>query len=123
MIAEPKAMSQGSKGAGGGALTALSGRSAARAEPVTAEPATIATAVANNTTFFMTIPIAFKGQSDSDAPQGQAIIDCNSNSFHGGNLERGTRRGKQKTQASADFLGVTAVWCNVGCGCCIPTTI
>ena len=59
MIADPKAMSQGSNGAGGGALTAFSGRSAAKAEPVTAEPATIASAVANNTTFFMTIPITF----------------------------------------------------------------
>jgi hypothetical protein len=47
------------------------GKSAARAEPVTAEPATIASAVANNTTFFMTIPIIFQGQSASDAPQGK----------------------------------------------------
>src|SRR3954452_231940 len=48
----PKAKSQGSNAAGGGALTALRAISAAKAEPET-----IASAVANKATFFMTIPI------------------------------------------------------------------
>jgi hypothetical protein len=52
MIALPKATSQGSNAAGGGALSAFMGISAARAEPDT-----IASAVANKTNFFMTIPI------------------------------------------------------------------
>src|SRR6266487_6531641 len=52
MIALPKAISQGSNGAGGGAFTAFTGISAAKAEPDT-----IASAVANKTSFFMTIPI------------------------------------------------------------------
>src|ERR1700755_1609298 len=55
MIPAPKAMSQGSNGAGGGALTAFRGISAANAEPDT-----IASAVANKTHFFMTIPITFQ---------------------------------------------------------------
>src|SRR5436309_15484799 len=52
MIALPKATSQGSNAAGGGAFTALTAISAARAEPDT-----IASAVANKASFFMTIPI------------------------------------------------------------------
>src|SRR3954469_10675006 len=48
----PKAKSQGSNAAGGGALTALRAISAAKPEPET-----IASAVANKATFFMTIPI------------------------------------------------------------------
>src|SRR5712671_829584 len=55
MSALPKAISQGSKAGGGGALTAFNFMSAA-----TAEPDTIASAVANKTSFFMTIPITFK---------------------------------------------------------------
>src|SRR6185503_11843597 len=45
-------MSQGSNAGGGGALTAFTRRSAAKAEPDTN-----ASAVANKATFFMTIPI------------------------------------------------------------------
>src|SRR5882724_9611467 len=52
MRALPKARSQGSNGAGGGAFTALTAISAARAELDT-----IASAVANKASFFMTIPI------------------------------------------------------------------
>ncbi|MFT4122071.1 hypothetical protein [Bradyrhizobium sp.] len=52
MIAPPKAISQGSKAGGGGAFNALTGMSAAKAEPVT-----IASAVANKATFFISIPI------------------------------------------------------------------
>src|SRR5882757_11363092 len=48
----PKAISQGSNGAGGGAFMAFRGISAAKAVPDT-----IASAVANKTSFFMTIPI------------------------------------------------------------------
>src|SRR4029450_7618897 len=48
----PKAISQGSNAGGGGALTAFTRRSAAKAEPDTN-----ASAGANKATFFMTIPI------------------------------------------------------------------
>src|SRR5580698_1926731 len=58
MIALPKAISHGSNGAGGGALTALRGISAAKAEPTV--PAVIASAAAIKTSFFMTIPIRFQ---------------------------------------------------------------
>src|SRR3979409_2664311 len=71
MIALPKAISQGSNAGGGGALTAFSAISAAKAEPDT-----IASAVANKTPFFMTTPITFQDQSGSGVPQGQAITDC-----------------------------------------------
>jgi len=54
MSALPKATSQGSNGAGGGSLAALSGMSAA-----SADPEIIASAIANKSIFFMKIPIAF----------------------------------------------------------------
>jgi hypothetical protein len=54
MIALPKAKSQGSNAAGGGAFKAFVRKSAAKAEPDT-----IASAVANKTNFFMTIPTTF----------------------------------------------------------------
>ena len=63
MIALPKARSQGSNAAGGGAFTAFTAISAAKAEPET-----IASAVANNTIFFMTIPITFPRFSPVPAP-------------------------------------------------------
>jgi hypothetical protein len=71
MIALPKAISQGSNAAGGGALRAFTCKSAAKADPDT-----IVSAVANKTNFFMTIPTTFKGQSDSGVPQGQTTTDC-----------------------------------------------
>ena len=61
-------------GAGGGALIAFRGISAAKAEPDT-----IASAVANKTHFFMTIPITFQNQSDFGAPRAQTIIGCTFN--------------------------------------------
>jgi hypothetical protein len=66
MIALPKATSHGSNGAGGGAFTGIAAKSAARAEPDT-----IASAVANKTNFFMTIPIKLsKDQPNSgEAPR------------------------------------------------------
>jgi hypothetical protein len=66
MRALPKATSQGSNGAGGGAFAALSGMSAA-----TAEPEIIASAVANKIIFFMTIPIAFPSPARFRRPSGQ----------------------------------------------------
>ena len=66
MMALPKAMSQGSKAGGGGALTALTAISAAKAEPET-----IASAVANNTIFFMTIPINFQDSPVPAPPKGK----------------------------------------------------
>src|SRR3954451_326694 len=62
----PKAKSQGSNAAGGGALTALRAISAAKAEPET-----IASAVANKATFFMTIPVPPKLAVQLRHPQGQ----------------------------------------------------
>jgi hypothetical protein len=54
MTAPPNAISQGSKGAGGGALTAFRGISAAKAEPA------IANTAAAKTIFFIKTPIAFQ---------------------------------------------------------------
>src|SRR5215475_1444852 len=64
MIALPKAMSQGSNGAGG-AILALTGISAARAEPEI-----IASAVANKIAFFILIPITFPRTSLVPEPPG-----------------------------------------------------
>ncbi|GAB6998317.1 hypothetical protein JCM18382A_30850 [Bradyrhizobium sp. 17-4] len=61
----PKAISQGSKGAGGGALTAFTAMSAA-----IAELEIIASAVANKASFFMTVPIQMSRQPSSGGPQG-----------------------------------------------------
>jgi hypothetical protein len=47
-------------------LTAFRAISAAKAEPDT-----VASAVANKTNFFMTIPTSAKNQSDTGAPQGK----------------------------------------------------
>src|SRR6267378_2494128 len=63
MMAEPKARSQGSNGAGGGAL-AFTAISAANVEP-----AVIASTAAAKTSFFMTIPIAFKDSRASLPPR------------------------------------------------------
>jgi hypothetical protein len=66
MTAPPKAISQGSNGAGGGAFKAFIGMSAAKADPVTANIA------ATNTIFFMTIPITFQRTSPkTGAPRGR----------------------------------------------------
>src|SRR3954464_5031484 len=71
MIALPKAISQGSKAGSGGALIALTAISAARAGADT-----IASAVANNTIFFMRrSPSDFK-ISPIRRPQGQTVTDC-----------------------------------------------
>src|SRR5665213_183712 len=115
MIALPKAMSQGSNAAGGGALTAFTGKSAARAEPET-----IASAVANKTIFFMTIPTRFKDQSDSGVPPGTAdnrLQRTRPRLWNASPLQR-----KQKRQAFAAFLGVMPILTNVVGVCCIPIT-
>ncbi|BBC02891.1 hypothetical protein BE61_83550 [Bradyrhizobium elkanii USDA 61] len=65
MMPAPKAMSHGSNGAGGGALTAFTAMSAA-----IAELEIIASAVANKASFFMTIPIYLSRQPGSGGPQG-----------------------------------------------------
>src|SRR5215813_6592821 len=83
MIALPKAMSQGSNG-GGGATLALTGMSAARAEPEI-----IASAVANKITFFILIPITFQEPARFKTPPGLAIPGCKSNSLT--RLQSGTR--------------------------------
>ena len=76
MIAPPNATSQGSNGAGGGSALAFTGMSAA-----IAEPEIIASAVADKTIFFMTIPITFqKPVRFPDAPgaiRTALLTDCN----------------------------------------------
>ncbi|BBO02803.1 hypothetical protein BwSH20_00910 [Bradyrhizobium ottawaense] len=66
MTAPPKAISQGSKAGGGGAFNAFTRKSAAKAEPVV----TIASAVANKATFFISIPIASSYPVGSRRPPG-----------------------------------------------------
>src|SRR3954464_132014 len=97
MIALPQAISQGSTGAGGGALTALTAISAARAEPESS-----ASAVANNTVFFMTIPIAVR----SVRLRRPKHSDNRLQPIASGNLRRGVGCVKRKRQANAAFLGV-----------------
>src|ERR1700736_2747557 len=92
MIALPKATSQGSKVTAGGASTAFTGISAA-----TAEPDTIASATANQTDFFMTIPNHTLGnQSDSGVSEGQARTDCSDIPQPHSNVKRGCPPGEAK---------------------------
>jgi hypothetical protein len=70
----------------------------------------------------MVIPITFPKTAQFRRPQGQAITDCNQIPYRDRNLERATSRVKQKSRASADFLGVLAIPQKVVGGCCIPTT-
>jgi len=108
MMALPKAKSQGSNGAGGGAI-AFTGMSAARAGPVRAEPEIIASAVASNTIFFfMTIPITFP-RTGFPAPPRAITPDRGRISFCDRNLICLSRREKQKKCPSADFLGVLRI--------------
>ena len=86
----PKAISQGSNGAGAGAGGAFSGISAANDEP-----AVIASTAAAKTSFFMTIPITLK-TAQFPTPQGKAITDCDQIPERNGNLVRAVDRGKQK---------------------------
>src|SRR5579872_2732444 len=111
MTAPPKAISQGSNGAGGGAFTA---KSAAKAGPATASIA------AANINFFMTIPITFP----------RASPGLGSRKANDTSQKRKSRvmwsaadgAGKQKTQAFAAFLGVTPAQPKVVGVCCIRTT-
>src|SRR6187399_418197 len=96
---EPKATSQGSKAGGGGAFRALTRMSAAKAEPVV----TIASAVANKATFFISIPITSSYPVGSRKPPG--ANDLSAELRYRRNLDGGMRAVKQKTRASADFLG------------------
>ncbi|WP_291714021.1 hypothetical protein [Bradyrhizobium sp.] len=103
MIAPPNAISQGSNGAGGGALTAFTAMSAARADPDT-----IASAVANKAIFFIWFPITFQTQSDFRRPRGKRQPTATKSLQTRRNLERLPKTVKQKKQTSADFLGVWA---------------
>src|SRR3954465_14112009 len=98
MSALPKAISQGSNGAGAGALTALTAISAARAELESS-----ASAVANKTIFFMTIPIVVRSVR---LRRPQAQRHRLQTKFPGTNLRRRTFCVKLKRQATAAFLGV-----------------
>src|SRR3954470_629414 len=97
MSALPKAISQGSNGAGAGALTALTAISAAIAEPESS-----ASAVANKTIFFMTIPIVVRSVR---LRRPQAQRQSTVTNFCGTNLRRRILCGKLKRQATAAFLG------------------
>src|ERR1700733_14245479 len=116
MTALPKAISQGSNAAGGGALTAFVYKSAERAEP-----AVIASTAAAKTIFFMSIPIAFNTVRFRHPP-GTSDNRLKLNSLSARNLERSARPVKQKRGAFAAFLGVIAIPGNVVRVCCIPTT-
>jgi hypothetical protein len=70
----------------------------------------------------MTIPTLSKINPIS-APLGTSDNRLQKQFLTTGNLGRAGHRGKQKRQASADFLGVMAVSQKVVVGCCIPTTI
>src|ERR1700759_931712 len=71
MIALPNAKSHGLTAGGGGGAFALTGMSAAKAEPEI-----IASAVAAKTTFFMTIPITFQKTSRlPDAPRDGLVVN------------------------------------------------
>src|SRR3954451_8382103 len=113
MIALPKAISQGSNGAGGGALTALTAISAARAEPESS-----ASAVANNTIFFMTIPIVVRSVRLRRPKQTDNRLQL----ISAANLRGSTLGGKRKRRATAAFLGVFGFVTDVVGRCCIPTT-
>src|ERR1700761_4046140 len=79
MRALPNAKSHGLTAGGGGGALALTGMSAAKAEPEI-----IASAVAAKTTFFMTIPITFQKTSRlPDAPRDGLVVNW---------LQSGTRR-------------------------------
>src|ERR1700739_4192864 len=112
MTPAPKATSQGSNGAGAGAGGAFSGISAANDEP-----ADTASSAAAKTSFFMTIPITLK-TAQFPTPPGETTTDCDQIPERKGNLVRAIRRGKQKRQSSADFLGVLDTPRNVARVCC-----
>ena len=97
MIAAPKAMSQGSNGAGGGAL-AFTAMSAARAEPEIT-----ASTVATKASFFMTIPIYLLEQSGFVAPR--AIENRLQPNLYGP-IWTELRAVKKKSEHLAAFLGV-----------------
>ncbi|WP_424603128.1 hypothetical protein [Bradyrhizobium sp.] len=95
MAAPPNAISQGSNGAGGGALTAFRGKSAARAEPA------IANTAAAKTNFFIKVPI----QTSNSASDRTAAEFVNP----GGNLVWVAQSTKQKMYLSAYFLCVIGI--------------
>src|ERR1700739_466163 len=97
MSALPNARSHGLSTTGGGAL-ALTGMSAAKAEPEI-----IASAVAAKTNFFMTIPITFQNPSRlPDAPRTDWLV----NSLQSGS--RGVGGGAKKFNICRIFLRVMA---------------
>ncbi|WP_167358238.1 hypothetical protein [Bradyrhizobium stylosanthis] len=88
--------------------------SAAKAEPVT-----IASAVANKVTFFISIPITSSTRRVPEAPRANDLTSKNHNC---GNLDRGLKTVKQKGRASADFLGVLTFPRKVVSQCVFSTT-
>src|SRR3954449_2651669 len=95
MSALPKAISHGSNGAGGGALTALTAISAAIAEPESS-----ASAVANKTIFFMTIPIVVRSVR---LRRPQAQRQSTATNFHGPICGAASFAGSQKDKQLPPF--------------------
>jgi hypothetical protein len=104
MRALPNAKSHGLTTGGGRAL-ALTGISAARAEPEI-----IASAVAAKIIFVMTIPITLsKNQPAAGCPRNGLVVNADRN------LERAGMVEKQKSQAFADLLGICGMPREVVC--------
>src|SRR5690349_18168545 len=103
MIALPNAKSHGSNAGGGGALTAFTAMSAA-----IADPDTIASAVANKTTFFIVFPIYFQKARPVFIAPGRRHPNATRFAQLRPNLVRVHESVKQKKQTTADFLGVLA---------------
>jgi hypothetical protein len=95
----------------------LTGMSAAKAEPVT-----IASAVANKATFFISIPIT-SSQTPVGSRKPPGANDLTAKLRNCDNLEGGMQTVKQKTRASADFLGVLTIPRKVVTMCCFPITL
>src|SRR4029453_15140803 len=86
-----------------------------------AEVAVTANTAAARTSFFMTIPIFISRTVGLRCPKESE--DRLRPKISGANLERAIRAVKQKTQATAAFLGVLRFLRDVVGGCCFRTTI
>ncbi|MDU6241534.1 MAG: hypothetical protein E6614_21705 [Bradyrhizobium sp.] len=112
MIAAPKAMSQGSNAGAGGAFRAFTAISAAEADPDI-----IASAVANKANFFMKIPITqISNISPTFGPPGRKQGRLR---LSDAICARVPPQVKQKSAASAAFLGDLTILRQVVRACCI----
>src|SRR3569833_100234 len=116
MTALPDATSQGSNGAGGGAFKAFIGMSAANAEP-----ATIASAVANKVSFLMTIPHhpRFMHRPGFDVPRTPAKAEC---VIAAAMCDSGHLPGSKKAEHMPTFWAIGPFYGRLSDSCCISTT-